>query len=63
MNFQIFFNVYFLSFKLCLKDDNECALSMCDAATTVCVNTQGSYQCVCQPGYARVSYTACRGTY
>lgn len=31
----------------------------CDANTTVCVNTPGSYACRCKPGYGRLNSFEC----
>jgi hypothetical protein len=36
----------------CEEDINECLTAVC-GANEICVNTLGSYQCVCKPGYER----------
>lgn len=35
------------------EDVDECAIgmSMCNADTSVCLNTHGSYRCVCRQGF------------
>lgn len=36
--------------KIC-EDDNECESEPCGHGRGLCVNTDGSYKCVCRPGY------------
>lgn len=43
-------------------DIDECEMSPCDEiSNTLCINTNGSYYCGCQPGYSRIG-VFCTGT-
>lgn len=44
-------------------DVDECSngQSECDAATTTCSNTVGSYRCPCRNGYEQEASTSCTG--
>ena len=36
----------------CIADINECLANPCKGANQKCVNTPGSFKCVCKPGYS-----------
>ena len=41
----------FLSSLSCRPDKNECESEPCGSGRVRCVNVEGSYKCVCSPGY------------
>lgn len=46
----------------CISDVDECSLpGVCDAAAD-CHNTNGSFTCVCQPGYSGNGFKCVRST-
>ena len=54
------FNGYFVNN---CADVNECVedTHSCDLNSTVCRNTNGSYECDCLPGYSRRTIFQCEG--
>ena len=69
--FNLIFFILFLTIDIqscrCLKimkflfsDVNECNSSPCNEAFPICVNTPGSYECVCVDGIAR-DHVSCKG--
>ncbi|XP_071844247.1 uncharacterized protein [Apostichopus japonicus] len=54
-------NLAFCRFTVTVVDFDECTISlfstMCDSSTSTCMNTMGSYMCVCMSGYTGSPYT------
>ena len=42
-------------------DDDECERGICGENTGDCINTEGSFICVCEEGYHHNTTVACEG--
>ena len=56
----LFLSLFWLRKKLCFLDINECLLGFCHVDAT-CTNTQGSFECTCNPGHTGNGRTICVG--
>lgn len=45
----------------CDSDIDECSSNPCSGDHELCVNTPGSYKCICQDGYTRGEHDICTG--